>query len=935
MILPSPSILGRTSASPNTALEPYPAFHWRIPSAMSCHISRSASLLLLILTAFSLGLGFQILTPSDAFGQSETPAVSPMPEQGLDAAIDLARRTLTYVETSRELPELAAELSELEARSAAIDGASGAAELETEVRALRRRIILAHPALDFKTMLINKNPPTLYSHNCDQYLGRHSQQGAGLVLLSDWKTDAPEETVLLADKMPLGAYNKPKLHWDGDRIVFAFCDHTESDASRRRYFLWECAADGSWTRQLTGTAEDVLAGWGDRETALIEDNDPCYLPDGGIAFVSTRCQGFGRCHNGRYTPALLLYRCDGDGRLLRQLSWGEANETDPIVLNDGRIAYTRWEYVNRNVTKFHMLWTTRPDGTGSANLYGNLTEAPWMLSETAPIPGTSSFYALATGHHTYSTGCVVRISPEEGENYEAPIERITPEIPWFESEKVDRNGCFSTPFPLNEELCLASYTPKRIPSQGRHNINDYAIYLIDSLGGRERIYADPNVSCFSPTPLVARQTPPELSPMVDEAIFAVDTASEIPATATLTLQDVYISAHDPEGLIQRGDIVSLRINEIINQPVVLKNNGAQPSMVRHDCPKKTLGTVPVLEDGSANFIVPSMTPIQLQALDAEGKAVLTMRSFVYLQPGEARSCIGCHEPSGTAPSARPPMAAMRPPVEIESVEGIEYASGFSYPRTVQPVLDRYCIDCHGLSDNPAQHANLDLTGVLEPHQLPNGLMASNTGLVPRSYNALFNLGAPEMLGIAIFKSETNESVACDYFAAASGLYEMLSEGHAGVKLDPDSMQRVVNWLDLNSQCYGDFSWNRIEARRADPDGETALRVAIEERFGPKIASLPFETLVNAGRPDQSRVLKAALSDTSGGWAQWTPSFTGTDDPAYQDLERLVNASIAPLPYEDIAGTCGRGDKCICRSCWVHEAEVEFREELTRLQSASE
>ena len=62
---------------------------------------------------------------------------------------------------------------------------------------LRRRIIFSHPALNFEKILINVNPPTLYSHNGDQHLGRHSRIGNGLMILTDWKTDHLKATPML------------------------------------------------------------------------------------------------------------------------------------------------------------------------------------------------------------------------------------------------------------------------------------------------------------------------------------------------------------------------------------------------------------------------------------------------------------------------------------------------------------------------------------------------------------------------------------------------------------------------------------------------------------------------------------------------------------------------------------------------------------------
>ena len=55
-----------------------------------------------------------------------------------------------------------------------------------------------------------------------------------------------------------------------------------------------------------------------------------------------------------------------------------------------------------------------------------------------------------------------------------------------------------TPYPLSEDLFLAAY------QEGEQ----YAIYLIDTTGGRERIYADSTISCFDPIPLRPTIQPP-------------------------------------------------------------------------------------------------------------------------------------------------------------------------------------------------------------------------------------------------------------------------------------------------------------------------------------------------------------------------------------------------------------------------------------------
>ncbi|MCP4376366.1 MAG: hypothetical protein GY794_09355 [bacterium] len=809
------------------------------------------------------------------------------PAQQALKAMELARTTLDYVQKSEARPKMAAELDALAKRNATAD----------EIAKLRRRIIISHPALDFERLLINQNPPTLYSHNCDQYLGRHSRPGPGITILESWK-DNPTPRLPLKGKLPPGATNKPKLSWDAKRIVFAFCDHTQRDKARRRYFIYEAAVDGSSVRQITGTSSDAMARWDGRQTAIIEDNDPCYLPDGGIAFVSTRIQGFGRCHNGRYTPSLLLHRVETDGSGLRQISFGEANETDPVVLPDGRMVYTRWDYINRNVTMFHMLWYTRPDGTTQANFFGADTVSPWMISETVAIPNSSKVVALATGHHSFSTGCIIRIDPTIGENGSKPIKRITPEIPFFEAEPGKIQGCYSTPWPINEDLFLAAYSPQILPGQGRKPEDTFAIYLVDSFGGRELIYKG-GTSCFSPMPLRASKAP---------RLIPSSLQAGAPNTGIFAVQDVYETMNDPEKLIKPGTIKALRINEIINQPAVWKN---QPSLVRHEVAKKILGTVPVKASGSVMFTAPAGKPLQLQAIDANGMAVMTMRTFVYLQPGEFRSCVGCHEQKGSAPPASP-MAMKGKPLAITPPSDPSYANGFSFMRSVQPVLDRHCIRCHGLDKTEGK---LDLLGTTEMPKRPRGWMSSKILKVTRSYNSICN--SPDLIKTAKFKGETNSTLPRDYFAAAGKLAPLLLKGHAKVKFTAKEIAPIIDWLDVNAQYCGNYSFNRIEDRLADPAGEKALRAWLARRFDAKLAAQPFAALVNVGRPEVSRILNAPLPVAAGGWGQISGGYKSKDDPDYKQALKLVTAAIQPRKYRDINGTCGR-DKCLCKSCWVRK-----------------
>jgi len=439
--------------------------------------------------------------------------------QYIGPRLALARKTLEMVERTGPRPQLAAELAALEEQFADPQGNSNGEAFYVRACNLRRRIVLFHPALVFSRLLINKRSGFLPEHMCDQYLGRHSREAPGLVVLEDWK-DSPRETVLLAAKLPPGGTIHPDLSYDAKRVLFAFADHStkhdddqpmteprywitgdeRSGARHRAYFIYEYSFQTGKVRQITGTAADPMVGQRGRQTVLIEDTDPCYLPDGGMAFISTRCQQFGRCHGLRYAPSYTLHRCELDGTGIRPLSFNEANEWGPAVLFDGSIVYSRWDYINRSLSAFQSLWVMHPDGTQTAHYYGNNSPRPCLIGEPRPVPGTHKTVATAAAHHGQTLGTLIVIDPRKGQDYGAPLTSITPELPAPEGslpqgttrtampladdlpsrvsggQRTDLRFPLGagTPWPINEELFLCTY---------QHG-SQYAVYLIDVLGGR-------------------------------------------------------------------------------------------------------------------------------------------------------------------------------------------------------------------------------------------------------------------------------------------------------------------------------------------------------------------------------------------------------------------------------------------------------------------
>ena len=796
-----------------------------------------------------------------------------------------AAKTLAYVEKSAKRPAMAAKLKAENAR-AKVKKPKNPRQLWLDAHMLRRDIILSHPALDFEKILVNLNPPTTYSHNGDQHLGRHSRSGPGLSIVTDWKTGDAKATPFLKGKLPVGATRNPDLHFDAEKVVFGFCDYENPEGlanrNHRRYFLYEAALDGSWVRQLTGTPRDSLKTWDNRATVLIEDNDPCYMPDGNIMFISTRGQSYGRCHSGRYVPAFVLYRCDAKGDKIKQISFANENEYEPAVLNDGSIVFTRWEYTNRHEMFFHMLWQCRPDGTNVTHYYGNDTITPMMVTESTAIPGTNKIVATAMGHHSYSTGTTILLDVTKGENGEAPVTHITPETPYSESHGWPEPH-YSHPYPINEELYLASRANHRVPSQGKHvPANGRGIYLIDHVtGGREMIFEDPEIATFSPIAIRKRVRPPVIPAM---------TPPNAPKEATLFLQNIYLTRNDPEGKIKPGAIKYLRVNALGVQP--RNRNAGVSRYVGVEIPKKVIGTVPIGPDGSAVMTVPAELSLQMQALDKNGMAILTEKSLFYLQPGERRSCVGCHEPVGMTPDPQALAKIIRKqPVKLTPPAGPQYSGGMSFMRSVQPVLDRYCIRCHGLKSGRATKKT--------------NLIHDGNHRWPRSYLEMAKRGKHD-LGLKPARSTREGYISrpYEYYSQENKVAKLILRNHGKTNMDRDSRWRIFQWMDLNAQCYGDMYPNKLEWRKINQPALAKLRAYIKTQFGKEgaiLAAQPERALINVAQIDESRILQAPLALKAGGWGQIKGAWASKNDPGYKKMAALVDACVEKKPSDNVTG----------------------------------
>lgn len=743
----------------------------------------------------------------------------------------LLRRTTALLNSVEKLSgcrSLSAEKGELDtlrtqALSVNPDNPDGRRGLFNRLLPLRRRIAFANPLLNFNELLfIKREVRGVMEHCCDQFYGQQQRSGGGLFVLSDPFGAKPALRDVLAESrvvngrlkdQPLtfgtratqgkdgGSLLSPAVSYDGKNIAFAYVEGT---GTRKHISHLNHAQDGHWERGFCYHLFSVGAD-GSQLTQLTDgtfnDFQPCFTPADRIAFISERRGGYLRC--GRLCPTFTLFDLATDGSDIRCLSFHETNEWSPAVTHDGMLLWTRWDYVDRHGCTAHHPWVTTPDGRNPRPVHGNYSfryKRADMELDSRPIPGSHRLVATAAPHHGQAFGSLLVIDPRiEDDDAMAPVKRLTPDSGFPESQKGAQT--YGTAWPLSETYFLCAYEPVEVKAVAVRHV--FGLYLVDQFGNKELIYRDPGIACLSPMPLRATPRPPVIPEQRQRL------ASGARGEATVTIADVYRSQQPwPQGT----RIAALRVWQLYPLSVASAetshNIGIQlpEGFDSINMARAVLGTVPVEKDGSAHFTVPAGVEIFFQALDANGCAVQSMRSATALMPRERMSCQGCHEPKTVAPERTPaatPLAMKRGP--SVPTPGPEGSNPFSYPRLVQPVLEKNCLSCHAEKIKTAQ------TGEKKPPRLDTEVAAfpvSGWMNRPTRYTTSYiSLAIP--YGFTNYGSNRDWNSPSFYRttpgafgARASKLYAMLQSGHHGVKLSEGDMSRIVTWLDSVCQFYG-------------------------------------------------------------------------------------------------------------------------------------
>ena len=658
-----------------------------------------------------------------------------------------------------------------------------------------------------------------------------------------------ERSVVTAADFPSGSgtgiIGKFTLSFDATKLVFDY-----RNAGDEAFRIWEVNIDGTGLRQIsTAPADEAekVARWGTTRVWCTDDLDPAYLPDGDIIFSSTRSEHVILC--GTTFQASTLHRMDPDGQNIEALTDSPVSEFCPVILEDGRVMYHRWEYIDKGHRTPKCIYTMNPDGTKPQELF-SLSDSYYNTgAHTYPqeIPGNESKIVVVSASHYpqgNTLGPIQIIDLTKDNRTTEGLTRITPDVMmksdqagWYFSfdgfGPQHRDGVggplFTHPFPVSPNQFLV--TKKFDWDADWTTINGYAIYLIDTVGNQVAVYHDPDAttSCWHPTPLVARKVPPQIYSFRHPAFQATNEALCI-------VTNVY------EGMegVDPGEVKWLRINEVV--PRFWDSNRRWSPSVSSNSWKAALwsrvqwGLVPVEADGSAYFKVPADRNIMMQALDENYAELQRERTYVNYRPGEIRSCMGCHEKAGRA---APPIATeaaialTRAPSDLQAqpCDSIENGGDgrpeqvIHYPSDIQPIFNAKCASCHS---GAAPSGGLDLSATLT---------ASYTVAYEQLLSKeLAGYAIPEFGSITPGKGGGNDngdfmppkSMGC-YDSAMIQKLSDPGDAHLG-RVSDNELMILRRWTDTNYQYYGTYYGRHESTHSADPDFRR--RPTFEEAISP-------------------------------------------------------------------------------------------------------
>lgn len=518
----------------------------------------------------------------------------------------------------------------------------------------------------------------------------------------------------------------PEISFDGKKILFSMKENRNS-----RWNLYEMNIDGTDLVQLT---DDNAPG---------HDMDPIYLPNGQIMFASTRPQIVDE-YERRQSP--LIHVADRSNNQLvniRQVSFNQSHEINPIVHSSGKIIFSRWEHLG-DPNKFS-IFVMNPDGTRLFVLYGNhfpSQSGSRVYHDPRELGDGGIICTLMERNSPFEGGAIVIKDLAKGDD---EYKIITPDDVPFNNTNQPTSALYRSPHPIyddGEEKIIVSISPIRIEDDNNAEDVDYGLYVMDKNGSNvRRIYNDPNFNEIDAVPVLPREELPAGMPQVipseeyvQQALFAKEKVG--------TFFDGNVYDRDPADRLLRpdanhinqdgtsGQAKFVRVLAAVGLPVDRDKRGGEIGNTNLE-KQRVAGYGNIRQDGSFSIDIPANLSVHLQTCDENGMMLVSQRSWTQVMPGEKRLCTGCHD-SHNRDKIIDQLDVQSDDRVQNNETGIFYKSGFNNPdnvmahsaartdtvdfydrthpyksNTIQAIFNARCVSCH--NGSTSNNVNLQMT----------------------------------------------------------------------------------------------------------------------------------------------------------------------------------------------------------------------------------
>jgi len=500
----------------------------------------------------------------------------------------------------------------------------------------------------------------------------------------------------------LGDVRDVTVSYDGTKVLFSLRRNDIEGASpedQPTWDIWEYDVANDRLHRII--ASDITAKAG-------HDLGPQYLPDGRIVFTSTRQRQakarlldegkpqFAALEESRGEPAFVLHVMEADGSDIRQLSFNQSHDLDPVILSSGEVLFSRWDAMgSRNQIS---LYKIRPDGTGLEPVYGGHSHnasggtlqflRPWEMPDGRLLTLVKPFRSPQGG------GDLVSINIESFTDNDQPLKlaNVTPgrsaqqqatSLDVSTDNAPSPGGRFSSAFPLWDGTArlLISWTPCRMQSQdGRlmpcttDNLADpnaqeapplYGLYLYGMADETQVPLLVPREGVIY-TDVVATQGRTRPDVLADRTLDA-GLAQE--GVGLLHIRSVYDLDGQYNALGAAATSVSeladpartsadqrparfLRVVKAVSLPdrTLVRLTGNAFGRSSGQGMREIVAYAPIEPDGSVKIKVPANVPLAISVLDKDGRRLMARhQNWLQVKPGETVTCNGCHDHNSGSP----------------------------------------------------------------------------------------------------------------------------------------------------------------------------------------------------------------------------------------------------------------------------------------------